>query len=124
MKQVVPFIPLIEKDLFQDTSRKRISSNLLEDEKKALKDGRKNVLFNEDSDKVMRLQDKGNRFNFFETDHEKANEQIERSSILKIDYDPMQNTKSCTRKKQYTMYRKHINQITQYAFNNWMKNSL
>ena len=32
------FISLVEKDFFQDTSRKRISSSLSEDEKKALKD--------------------------------------------------------------------------------------
>ena len=66
-------ISLVEKDFFQDTSRKRISSSLSEDEKKALKDWRKNVLFNKDSDKVMRLQDKGNRS---KTDNENVNEQI------------------------------------------------
>ena len=38
----------------------------------------------------MRLQDKGNRFIIVDkqTDREKANEQIERSSFLKIGYDP------------------------------------
>ena len=38
----------------------------------------------------MPLQDKGNRIITADkqTDHEKANEQIERSSFLKIDYDP------------------------------------
>ena len=38
----------------------------------------------------MRLEDKGNKFIIVDkqTDHEKANEQIERSSLLKIDYDP------------------------------------
>ena len=88
--EIETFISLVEKDLFQDTSRKRIPSNLSQDEKKALKDWRKNVLFNKDSDKVMRLQDKGNRFIIVDkqTDCEKANEQIERSSFLKIDYDP------------------------------------
>ena len=81
---------MVEKDLFQDTSRKRIPSNISQDEKKALKDWRKNVLFNKASDKVMRLQDKGNRFIIVdkETDCEKANKQIERSSFLKTDYDP------------------------------------
>ena len=88
--EIETFIPLVEKDLFQDISRERIHSNLLQDEKKALKDWRKNVLFNKDSDKVMRLQDKGNKFIIVDkqTDCEKANEQIERSSFLKIDYDP------------------------------------
>ena len=90
--EIETFISLVEKDLFQDTSRKRIPSNLSEDEKKALKDWRKNVLFNKESDKVMRLQDKGNRFIIVDkqTDHEKADEQIERSSFLKIDYDSIQ----------------------------------
>ena len=38
----------------------------------------------------MRLQDKGNRFIIADeqTNHEKANEQIERSTFLKIDYNP------------------------------------
>ena len=38
----------------------------------------------------MRLQDKGNRFIIVDkqTDCEKDNDQIERSSFLKIDYDP------------------------------------
>ena len=88
--EIETFISLVEKDLFQDTSRKRIPSNLSQDEKKALKDWRKNVLFNKDSDKVMQLQDKGNRFIIVDkqTDCKKANEQIERSSFLKIGYDP------------------------------------
>ena len=60
--EIETFISLVEKDLFQDTIRKRIPSNLSQDEKKALNDWRKNVLFNKDWDKVMRLQDKGNRF--------------------------------------------------------------
>ena len=79
--EIVTFISLVEKDVFQDTSRKRIPLNLTEDEKKALKDWRKNVLFNKDSGKFMRLQDKGNRFIIVDkqTDHEKANEQIESS---------------------------------------------
>ena len=88
--EIETFISLVEKDLFHDTSRKRIPSNLSEDEKKALNNWRKNVLFNKDSDKVMRLQDKRNRFIIVDkqTDHEKENEQIERSSFLKLDYDP------------------------------------
>ena len=88
--EIETFIPLVEKDLFQDISRERIHSNLLQDEKKALKDWRKNVLFNKDSDKVMRLQNKGNKFIIVDkqTDCEKANEQIERSSFSKIDNNP------------------------------------
>ena len=76
---------LVEKGLFQDTSRKRITSNLSEDEKKELKDWRKNVFFNRDSDKVVCLQERGIGLLLLITDNGKANEQIERSSILKID---------------------------------------
>ena len=57
--------------------------------KEDVKDWRKNVLCNKDSDKVVHLEDKGNRFIIVdkETDHEKVNKQIERSSFLKIDCD-------------------------------------
>ena len=126
--EIETFISLVEKDLFQDTSRKRIPSNLLQDEKKALKDWRKNVLFNKDSDKVMRLQDKGNRFIIVDkqTDCEKANEQIERSSFLKIDYDPttlhINKVKDRTNKwisrnensKEWAKYIFNVNAITDF----------
>ena len=142
--EIETFISLVEKDLFQDTSRKRIPSNLSEDEKKALKDWRKNVLFNTGSGKVMRLQDKENKFIIVDkqTGHEKANEKIERSSFLKIDCDPTTlhinkvkewATKWISRNEiskkwaKYIVnenavpgktvhYIKNINQITQYAF--------
>ena len=73
--EIETFISLVEKDLFQDTSRKRIPWNISQDEKKALKDWGKHVLFNKGSDKVMRLQDKGNRFIIVDkqTHYEKAN---------------------------------------------------
>ena len=76
---------MVGKDLFKHTSRKRIPSNLSEDEKKTLKDWRKNLLFNEDSDKVMRLRVNRNRFIIVDkqTDHEKANEQIKSGPFLK-----------------------------------------
>ena len=88
--EIETFISLVEKDLFQNTTTKRITLNLSQEETKSLKDWRKNVLFNKDSDEVMRLQDKGNGFIIVdkETDCKKANEEIERSSLLKIDYDP------------------------------------
>ena len=76
---------LVEKSLFQDTSRKRITSNLSEDEQKALKDWRKKVFFNRDSEKVVCLQERGIGSLLLITDNGKANEQIERSSISKID---------------------------------------
>ena len=86
--EIETFISLVEKNLFQDTSRKRIPSNLWEDEKKELKDWGK-MYYYKGSDKVMRLQD-GKRFINVDkqTDREKANEQIQRSSFLKTDYYP------------------------------------
>ena len=86
--EIETFILLVEKNLFQDTSRKRIPSNLWEDEKKELKDWGK-MYYYKGSDKVMRLQD-GKRFINVDkqTDREKANEQIQRSSFLKTDYYP------------------------------------
>ena len=86
--EIETFISLVEKNLFQDTSRKRIISNLSEDEKKELKDWGK-MYYYKGSDKVMCLQD-GERFINVDkqTDREKANEQIQRSSFLKTDYDP------------------------------------
>ena len=142
--EIETFISLVEKDLFQDTSRKRIPSNFSQDEKKVSKDWRKNVLFNKDSDKVIRLQDRRNSFIMIDkqTVCEKANEQIERSSVLKLDCDPTilhinnmkdRNTKRISRNKiskgglnissMKTLYQgntvhyiKPINQVTQYAF--------
>ena len=86
--EIETFISLVEKNLFRDTSRKRIPSNLWEDEKKELKDWGK-MYYYKGSDKVMRLQD-GKRFINVDkqTDREKANEQIQRSSFLKTDYYP------------------------------------
>ena len=92
----------------------------------------------------MRLQDKGNRFIIVDkqTDCEKDNDQIERSSFLKIDYDP--TTLHINKVKEWTIkwisrneiskewakyiaikmlsqkkavhYIQPINQLTQYAF--------
>ena len=86
--EIETFISLVEKDLFQNTSSEKMSSTLSKDEKKTLKDWRKNVLLNKDSDKVMPLQGKRNRFIIGdkETDHDKANEQIKSSSFLKAAY--------------------------------------
>ena len=54
------FLNLVERELFSDTSRKRVVDNLTSDKRKALNDWRKDCLFNENSDDVIRLQDKGN----------------------------------------------------------------
>ena len=54
---------------------KETESHRIYQKMKRLKDWRKNVLFNKGSDKVMRLQDKGNRFIIVDkqTHYEKAN---------------------------------------------------
>ena len=51
---------------------------------------RKEVLFNPDSDLVMRLQDKGNKFVIVDkqTDKLKAEQQISKSNFIRLDYDP------------------------------------
>ena len=43
--EIETFISLVEKDIFKDTSRKRISSNLSGDEKKTLGDCREMYAF-------------------------------------------------------------------------------
>ena len=67
--------------------------------------GEKNQLFNDNSNLVMRIQDKGNRFVMVDkqTDITKANEQIARSSFEKLSNDP---TKS------------HIEKVEKWA-NKW-----
>ena len=51
---------------------------------------KKQVLFNKDSEDVLRLQDKGNKFVIVDktTDLMKAERQIARSSMTKVDEDP------------------------------------
>ena len=87
------FLNNIESDLFIDTSRKKVFNNLQKGERDALKDWRKNHLFNQDSDLILRLQDKGNRFVIVdkETDQTKAKEQIARSSFTELDHDPTES---------------------------------
>ena len=82
--------PWLKRTFFKTLLEKESHRIYRKMKKKALKDWRKNVLFNKESDKVMGLQDKGNGFIIVdkETDCEKANEQLERSSFSKIDYDP------------------------------------
>ena len=84
------FLSLVERDLFSDTKRKTVTDNLDGQERKALNDWRKNTLFNENSDLIMRLHDKDNRFIVVDkdTDIAKAEEQIGRSSFVKLHYDP------------------------------------
>ena len=84
------FLSNVERALFKDTSRRKVRENLTNAERKSLLEWRKHQLFNENGELVMRVQDKGNRFVVVnkETDIRKANEQIERSSFTKLNYDP------------------------------------
>ena len=80
----------MEKELFKDTSFKKVQDNLTKHERESLNKWRKDQLFNNDGTLVMRQQDKGNRFVIVDKtiDKIKANEQINRSSFRKLDYDP------------------------------------
>lgn len=84
------FLSNVERALFEDTSQRRVMDNLTKGERAALKSWRKEHLFNPESNIVMRLQDKGNRFVIVDkdTDKNKAKEQIGRSSFMEIDHDP------------------------------------
>ena len=84
------FLSNVERSLFGDISRKAVSENLSKGEKDSLWNWRKTQLFNPCGDLVLRSQDKGNRFVIVdkETDKLKAEEQIKRSSFVKLNYDP------------------------------------
>ena len=60
------------------------------DERLALNTWRKEVLFNPDSELVMRLQDNGSRFVIVDkqTDQLEAEQQISKSNFIRLDYDP------------------------------------
>ena len=76
--------------MFSQTKRKRVDDNLTKEERSALNNWRKDHLFNPDSDLIIRQQDKGNRFIIVdkETDIQKAEEQIQRSSFQEVNVDP------------------------------------
>ena len=69
-----------------------MSDNITKEERESLKEWQSNQLFNPEGNLVMRLQDKGNRFILVDktTDKQKAMEQIDRSSFIKLDSDPTQ----------------------------------
>ena len=83
------FLSKLETDLFSDTTKKFHRFNLTHGERGALKDWQEKMN-RVDSEIVLRIQDKGNRFVLVnkETDKEKAYQQIERSNFLQIDDDP------------------------------------
>ena len=84
------FLKCVERDIFSDTSQKKIRSNLSKEENDMLKYCRKEMLFNPDSTEVMRLQDKGNKFVVVDkpTDLSKSESQIIKSSMVKVEDDP------------------------------------
>ena len=83
------FLTLIEKDLFQNI-KVGTKDNLTPMERRALSNWRRDNLFNKESDTIMTVQDKTNRFVIVEkkTDHLKAQQQIGRSSFIKLNHDP------------------------------------
>ena len=79
-----------EKDLFQNAKVDKAKDNLICTERRALKNWRRDNLFNRENDTIMRLQDKGNRFVFVDknTDLLKAEQQIGFISSIKLNHDP------------------------------------
>ena len=77
-----------EKKLFRNTKPNDVKYNLSKEEKSALKNWKKDVLFNKESELVIRLQDKGKRFVIVdtETDKIKAQQQIAKSSFQEPSY--------------------------------------
>ena len=58
--EIETFLENVERDIYEDCRNKKwVRDNLTSDERLALNTWRKEVLFNPDSDLVMRLQDKG-----------------------------------------------------------------
>ena len=92
MADAESFLKCVERDLFSDTSQKKIRSNLTQEENSTLKFCREEVLFNPNSADVIRLQDKGNKFVVVDkpTDIQKTQQQISRSSMVRVDEDPTQ----------------------------------
>ena len=84
------FFTSVEKDLFQNTKVDMGRDNLTRMERRALTNWRGDNLFNKKSDTIMGLQDKGNRFVIVDknTDPLKAQQQIGRSSFIKLYQDP------------------------------------
>ena len=84
------FLASVEKPLFQNTKVGKAKDNLAHTERRELTNRRRANLFNKESKTIMRLQDKGNRFAIVDknTDCLKAQQQIGRSSFIKLKYNP------------------------------------
>ena len=86
------FLKQVEKEIFEDVAPKRIKSNLTKDERVALKSC-KQMLNDPQSKEVIRIQDKGNKFVLVdkEIDIFKAEQQIKKSSMKKLENDLTQD---------------------------------
>ena len=84
------FLTSVEKDLFQNTKVDKANDNLTHTGRRSLTNWRRDNLFNKESDTIMKLQDKDNRFVTVDknTDRLKALQQIGRSSFIKPNHDP------------------------------------
>ena len=56
------FLTSAERDLFSNTKLNDVKDNISKEKRSSLKNWRKDVLFNKESELVMRLLGKGNRF--------------------------------------------------------------
>ena len=86
---VEAYLTAMETAIFKSVTNTPCKDNLTPSERSALGDWRKNVLFNPESEVVLRMQDKGNRFLVVDKteDIEKAQAQISRSSFLEVPDD-------------------------------------
>ena len=83
------FLTSVERDLFNNTKPNDVKDNLSEEERSSLKNWRKDVPFNKESELVMWLLGKGNRFVIVdkETNKLKAQQQIVMSWFQELNYD-------------------------------------
>ena len=86
------FLDRVEEDLFNNTVYKNVPDNLTQDERKALKKFPSTSV--NERDVVIRLQDKGNNFDFMDKnlDHQKVTEQPQRGSFEVLTNDPSLDT--------------------------------
>ena len=84
------FLISVKRDLFCST---KPNGNLSKEERSALKNYRKDVLFKKESELMMRLQDKGNRFAIIHKRMTKikAQQQIAKSLFQELIYEPTKN---------------------------------
>ena len=80
----------VEKDLFQNAKVDKGKDNLPRTERRALKNWRRDNLFDRENDTIMRLQHKDNRFVFVDknTDRLKGEQKIGFISSIKLNHDP------------------------------------